>query len=65
MDDAYKTHLETILPEYTFIIGNGAEFLEQTRETYDIIFMSHVFEHLPRDLADRTISGMYQKLKPE
>ena len=64
IDDAYIGKLKNTFPDYTFLVADIVEYLGKSNTQFDIIFMSHVFEHLPADVANQSVSLIYQKLKP-
>lgn len=62
IDDTYISQLKSKYSNYSFIVSDIAIFLENNNVQYDIIFMSHVFEHLPEDVANQSTKLIYQKL---
>lgn len=63
IDDAYIEQLQSKFPDYTFLVADIVDFLKENTTQFDIIFMSHVFEHLRTDIANQSVSLIYQKLK--
>ena len=58
LDSLQKRH-----PEYKFKIISFLEFLKEKIEKYDLIYMSHVFEHLDEKERKGCIKLIYQSLK--
>lgn len=62
IDDAYIPQLKQKFSGYKFIVADIVEFLKESDIQYDIIFMSHVFEHLPESVANNATILIYTKL---
>lgn len=62
IDDTYIAQLKGQFADFTFLAADIVEFLEKSKDSYDIIFMAHVFEHLPLDTANKSIQLIYSKL---
>lgn len=62
IDDAYIEKLKNTFPNYTFLVSDIVDFLKKDDTQFDIIFMSHVFEHLPTEVANQSVNLIYQKL---
>lgn len=62
IDDIFVSHLQNRFEDFTFLMADIVEFLEKDEGKYDIIFMAHVFEHLPPDTANRAIQLIYEHL---
>lgn len=64
LDSSIVEFCQKILPEYNFYSTDIYEHLSQNHDTYDIVFMSHVFEHIPLDQMPTLIPWIYNALKP-
>lgn len=62
LDNHIIDYCKKILPEYIFSAGDIHEHLLQNKDTYDIVFMSHVFEHITLDKVDNMIQLIYSSL---
>lgn len=63
VDDFYIRDLKETFPEYHFYKSNIHEFLMPNKNKYDIIFMSHVFEHLNKSERETCIKCIETSLK--
>lgn len=61
LDDCFAGQLKEKFPNYEFLQWDINAFLDNGYK-YDIIFMSHVFEHLDRNQADMAIKNIYKSL---
>lgn len=52
-------------PDYKFICDDVVEYLEKTKEKYDLIFMSQVFEHLTIEEGMRFLKLIPKRLNKE
>ncbi|MFT4305124.1 MAG: class I SAM-dependent methyltransferase [Candidatus Woesearchaeota archaeon] len=50
---------------YSFIEEDIIKFLKKTKEKYDLIFMSHVFEHFTKKEGDELINLVYKTLNKD
>ena len=63
IDYTFGPDLQKLFPDYKFIKANFEEYLNKYDHTYDIIFMSHVFEHLSMEEANNLITLVSTSLK--
>ncbi len=62
IDDTYIAELKGKFKDFNFLASDIVDFLKDNSTTYDIIFMSHVFEHFNSDTANNTIKLIFNKL---
>lgn len=55
----------TIAPESTELTTNTVSFLKANQNQFDIVFMLHVLEHIPKDDAAPILSEIFNALKSE
>ncbi len=53
-----------IVPGSTDLIENGAAYLENHKEEYDLVLMLHTLEHIPKDQVLALLRAIYGALRP-
>lgn len=64
LDASIVEYCSELFPSYTFSNGDVYDHLQSAPNSYDIVFMSHVFEHIPIEQRDSMIQCIYSALKP-
>lgn len=65
LDSRMAEYTAKIFPNYSFSHQTAQEFLANNNQKYDIIFMSHVFEHMDIDIGIELSKMIYAHLKEE
>ena len=63
IDWFFLNDLQKKYPKYKFNIISFWDFLKDKKEKYDLVYMSHVFEHLNEEERESCIKLIYQSLK--
>lgn len=63
IDNYYWEKINKLLPNYIFLKESFQDFLQDKFEKYDLIFTSHVVEHLEKDELFDMIKCIYNSLK--
>jgi predicted SAM-dependent methyltransferase len=58
-------HTAKIFPKYSFSDQAAQDFFSHNNEKYDIIFMSHVFEHMDIDIGIELSKMIYSHLQED
>lgn len=64
IDDYFLASMQEKFSSFEFFKTTIKEFSEKNANTFDIIFMSHVFEHLDKAQREECIVEIWKMLKP-
>ncbi len=65
LDSRMADHTAKIFPKYSFSDQAAQDFFSHNNEKYDIIFMSHVFEHMDIDIGIELSKMIYSHLQED
>lgn len=63
MDSEIVSVTQKNIPEYEFSDKDIFMYLQENKKTFDIVYMSHVFEHITNDKTHELATGIFESLK--
>ena len=63
IDDYFAEQLKKQFPNYVFICSSFQDFSDEYKKEFDVVFLSHTFEHLNDIQRSECIKSIYEMLK--
>lgn len=63
MDSEIVSVTQKKIPEYEFSDKDIFNYLQENKKTFDIVYMSHVFEHITNDKTHELATCIFESLK--